>query len=116
MARNRPNAEAVALMEAQTAEREENANINEAIARTDSEVFTDAMGDEPLEDDAGTELEEMGDGLEGEELEEEDEEEQPEGEQKAVLDPKASEPAEEAESGEPEEVEGDGAGRTLLQR
>ena len=77
-------------MEAERADREENADINEAIARTDSEVFTDAMGDEPLDDEAGTELEDMGDGLEGEELEDEEEEApedeqqaQPEGEQEA---------------------------------
>ncbi len=31
-------------MEAERADREENADINEAIARTDSEVFTDAHG------------------------------------------------------------------------
>jgi hypothetical protein len=80
----RRNAQAAELMEAEQAERAENADINEAIARTDSEVFTDALGDEPLEDDAGTELEDMGDGLEGDELEEEEAEEpQPEGEQQA---------------------------------
>ena len=82
----KPNAEAAELLEAEKADREENANVNEAIARTDNEVFTDALGDEPLEDDAGTELEEMGDGLEGEELEVEAAapEGEPEGEQPPV--------------------------------
>ena len=100
----RPSAEAVELMQAQAAEREENADLNEAIARTDSEVFTDAMGDEPLEDDAGTELEDMGDGLEGEELEDQEQEEQaPEGKQQASPEGE-EEPAEEVEEEEGEET------------
>ena len=69
------------LLEAERAEREQNDDINEAIARTDSEVFTEAMGDEPIGDDVDTTLEDMGEGLEGDELE--SEEEQPAGEQQA---------------------------------
>jgi hypothetical protein len=100
----KPSAQAAALMEAERADREENADINEAIARTDSEVFTDAMGDEPLDDEAGTELEDMGEGLEGEELEEDEEEQQPEGEQQAQPEGEesAEQPGEQAED-EPEE-------------
>src|SRR5271166_5980791 len=97
----KPSAQATALLEAERADREENADVNEAIARTDSEVFTDALGDEPLDAEAGTELEEMGDGLEGEDLEEDEE---AEGEQQAA--PEGEESAEEGEEGE-EEAEGD---------
>lgn len=64
--------QAAAALEAERAERELNTDINEAIARTDSEVFTDALGDEPLSEDADTSLEEMGEGLEGEQLDEEE--------------------------------------------
>lgn len=101
----RRNAEAAALMEAERADREENANVNEAIARTDSEVFTDALGDEPLDDEAGTELEEMGDGLEGEELEEDEEEAEPEAEAQPEGEEEA--PEGEAEAEGEEAVEGD---------
>jgi hypothetical protein len=62
------------LEAAEKADRALNDDINEAIARTDAEVFSEAMGDEPIGEDADTELEEMGDGLEGDELEEEGEE------------------------------------------
>jgi hypothetical protein len=59
------------LLEAERVEREQNDDINEAIARTDSEVFTEALGDEPIGEDADTSLEDMGDGLEGEEIDDE---------------------------------------------
>src|SRR5271168_3678794 len=102
----KPSAQATTLLEAERADREENADVNEAIARTDSEVFTDAMGDEPLDDEAGTELEDMGDGLEGEDLEED---EDAEGEQQAA--PEGEESAEEGEQeAEGEEAEGDEQG------
>ena len=69
-------------------------------------MFTDALGDEPLDDEAGTELEEMGEGLEGEELEDEDE--TPEAEAEAA--PEGEEPAQEKPEAEPEEAEGEEAG------
>jgi hypothetical protein len=59
-----PNAEA--------AERELNADINSAIAATETEIFEEAMGDDPLDLDNDRSLEEMGDGLEGEHLDEGD--------------------------------------------
>jgi len=99
------NAEAAALMEAERADREENANVNEAIARTDSEVFTDALGDEPLDDEAGTELEEMGEGLEGEELEEDEAEAEPEVEAKPEGEEETPEGEAEAEGEEAAEDE-----------
>jgi hypothetical protein len=61
------------LLEAERAERELNDDVNEAIARTDSEVFTDALGDEPIGESEDTSLEDMGEGLEGDELEPEGE-------------------------------------------
>src|SRR5882757_9888462 len=59
--------------DAERAERELNADVNDAIARTDGEVFTDAMGDEPLGEDDDTSLEDMGEGLEGDQLDEDEE-------------------------------------------
>lgn len=54
------------------AERELQSDINSAIAGTESEVFTDAMGDDALDNDGDRSLEEMGDGLEGDELDEDE--------------------------------------------
>lgn len=46
--------------------------VNAAIADTENEIFTEAMGDEQLDNDGDNSLEEMGEGLEGDELDEED--------------------------------------------
>ena len=54
-------------------ERELNAEINAAMAGTEMEVWDDALGSEPLDNDGDRELEEQGDGLEGEQLDESDE-------------------------------------------
>jgi hypothetical protein len=71
-------------------EREFQHDVNQAVANTEGEIFEDALGDEPLENDGDTSLEEMGDGLEGDDLEDE------EG------------PDEEADEEEAEEAEGEG--------
>src|SRR6266576_4602535 len=49
-------------------EREFMQEVNAAVADTEREIFDDAMGDEPLDLDGDRELEEMGEGLEGEHL------------------------------------------------
>lgn len=56
-------------------EKELGRDINAAIAGTEDEIFTDAMGDDELDNDGDTDLEEMGEGLEGDHLDEEDAEE-----------------------------------------
>jgi hypothetical protein len=69
---------------AQAAEREErelNEAVNNAIVSTEGEVFADAMGSEALDRDSDTDLEEMGEGLEGDDLGEEAEGEAEEGEE-----------------------------------
>jgi hypothetical protein len=53
-------------------EREYALEVNQAVANTEEEIFGDALGDDPLENDGDTSLEEMGEGLEGDDLEEED--------------------------------------------
>jgi hypothetical protein len=65
------------------AEREQATAINDAIRETEKEIWDDSTGDEPLDNDADTTLEDMGEGLEGDDLDEEEETEegeQPEGE------------------------------------
>lgn len=57
-------------------EKELNQDINAAIAGTEDEIFTDAMGDDELDNDGNTDLEEMGEGLEGEHLDEGDDDEE----------------------------------------
>src|ERR1700722_2475734 len=79
-------------------EREFQLDVNQAVANTENEIFDDALGDEPLDNDGDTSLEEMGEGLEGDDLEEE---EGPDEETEEA------EPAEEgAEKGEETDEEG----------
>jgi len=61
-------ADAAALAAEQT-EREFQADINEAVAATEAEIFGEATGVEPADNDGDTSLEAMGQGLEGEVLE-----------------------------------------------
>ena len=82
-------------------EREFQLDVNAAVANTETEIFDDALGDEPLDNDGDTSLEEMGEGLEGDDLEEEGEEETEE-----EADEEGGE-EEEAEGDEAEEAEGD---------
>jgi hypothetical protein len=60
-------ANAAALAAEQT-EREFQADINEAVAATEAEIFGEATGAEPADNDGDTSLEAMGQGLEGEVL------------------------------------------------
>jgi hypothetical protein len=57
-------------------EREFALDVNQAVANTEAEIFGDALGDDELELDGDTSLEEMGEGLEGETLDEEGETEE----------------------------------------
>jgi hypothetical protein len=81
-------------------EQEYTRTINAAIANTEDEIFREASAETPLEHDGDTSLEEMGEGLEGEEIEEEGEE-----------GGEADDDSEEGEeAGEAEGEEGDGKG------
>lgn len=83
-------------------EREFQADVNQAVAETEGEIFSEALDDELPENDADTSLEEMGEGLEGEDLDEENEDADPDGhgEDDEEIDAKA-------EGDEPEEAEGE---------
>jgi hypothetical protein len=54
---------------AEQTEREFQAEINHAVAETEAEIFDEATGAQPLDNDGDTSLEAMGEGLEGEVLE-----------------------------------------------
>ena len=60
-----------AALAAEQTEREFQADINEAVAATEAEIFGEATGAEPADNDGDTLLEAMGQGLEGEVLESE---------------------------------------------
>jgi hypothetical protein len=60
--------DAVAAAAAMTDDRALNAEISQAIADTEQEVFDDALGEVPLENDGDHSLEAMGDGLEGDDV------------------------------------------------
>jgi hypothetical protein len=61
-----------AAQAAEQTEREFQTDLNHAVAETEAEIFDEATGSEPLENDADSSLEAMGDGLEGEVLDEAD--------------------------------------------
>jgi hypothetical protein len=88
----------------QRAEIEENLAINQAVADTEREVWDEALGSEPLDLDADTSLEDMGEGLEGEQLEAEGEE----GEQPGVPPGHTTQPPLEAQAEEGEEAAEEG--------
>jgi hypothetical protein len=99
------------------AEREQATAINDAIRETEKEIWNDSTGDEPLDNDADTSLEDMGEGLEGDDLEEEEAEEgeqeapegegeQAEGEEETPAEGEA-ETEQEAEAPAPDEPQGD---------
>jgi hypothetical protein len=112
-----------AIDESARAERELNAAVNHAIGETEDEIFRDAMGEEPLDNNGDTSLEEMGDAPEGDALEddtlehiddaEQDEQqvarEESEGDEQADARPQAlddaaqARPAEETPSDPPDE-------------
>jgi hypothetical protein len=95
---------------AEASEREYQSTLNAAVAATEDEIFNDAMGDDELDNDGDTSLEDMGDGLEGEvEAEGDDEaEEEAEGEDKeAAEDEEGEEAGTEEAAGEDEGEEGE---------
>jgi hypothetical protein len=75
-------------------EREFQLDVNQAVANTEDEIFTDAMDDKELDNDGDTSLEQMGEGLEGDDLEETETEEEGDAE------------SEESEEGDKETAEG----------
>jgi hypothetical protein len=79
----------------QHSEREISQDINAAIAGTEDEIFQEAMGEDELDNDGDTDLEEMGEGLEGEHLEDEDD-----AEEDAGPDPEEEDEEESDEEGE----------------
>jgi hypothetical protein len=79
--------------EGEVTEREYQATLNRAVEDTESEIFADALGEDELDNDADTSLEDMGEGLEGEVEDDAKEDAQGEGE------------GEEAEGGEGEEAD-----------
>jgi hypothetical protein len=103
MATRQPSAD-----KAETSEREYQTTLNAAVAATEDEIFTDALGGEELDNDGDTSLEDMGDGLEGEpeESDEAEEEAESEGQEAAKgEDGEEAETAEAAGDDEGEEVE-----------
>lgn len=87
----------------QRTEREFQLDVNQAVQNTEEEIFSDALGDEPLEEDGDSSLEEMGEGLEGDDLDEDEEEADEEDEEEEA------EEADEDEGEEPEAEEADEA-------
>lgn len=79
-------------------------DVNAAIAGTEGEIFTEAMGDDEQDNDGDRSLEEMGDGLEGDHLDDEDEAEEASDEEATE---EESEEASEEESEEEESEEAD---------
>jgi hypothetical protein len=104
MAVNRaPAAASSNSADGEVSEREYQATLNRAVEDTEAEIFADALGQDELDNDADTSLEDMGEGLEGEV--EDDAEEEAEGEGEPG-EPEAGEGEEaEAAEGEPDEGE-----------
>lgn len=85
----------------EVSEREFQATVNRAVEDTEQEIFSDALGEEELDNDGDTTLEDMGEGLEGEQTEGDlGDEEVEEGEEEESED-------EGEEDDEPEIAEGD---------
>jgi hypothetical protein len=93
------NTQAAALAADERTERDYQLDVNTAVANTELEIFADAMGDEELDNDGDTSLEEMDDGLEGN-TEAGDETESDEGDDQALE-------AAEGEEGDEPGAEGD---------
>jgi hypothetical protein len=85
----------------ETSEREYQATLNRAVEDTENEIFAEALGEDELDNDGDTTLEDMGEGLEGEV-----EETEPEGEDGAE---ESDGTEDEDGDGEPEAAEGDDA-------
>jgi hypothetical protein len=91
----------------QISEREFQATVNRAVEDTEQEIFAEALGDDELDNDGDTSLEDMGEGLEGEDTGEEGEE-GAEG-QEETLEAEGEEGEEQGE--QPEEPQRDQRGR-----
>jgi hypothetical protein len=86
-------------------EKELSRDINAAIAGTEDEIFTDAMGDDELDNDGDTSLEEMGEGLEGDHLDKDGEgDDEDAGDEEDAEDKDAEEEDEASEDDEENEV------------
>jgi hypothetical protein len=108
---------AAALAADERTEREYAADVNNAVAATEDEIFLDAMGEDDLTDDADTSLEEMGEGLEGDDLETDEPAEGEEGEETEAAEGEAGEEARGAEAGDQgDEDQGDQGQRRGEQR
>jgi hypothetical protein len=81
-------------------EKELQQDINAAIAGTEDEIFNDALGDPEDDNDGDTSLEDMGEGLEGDDLEDESDQGDEDEEQPEEVD-------EDEEEGNPEDTEAD---------
>lgn len=80
----------------------EDLGLANAIAETEQEIFSEANGTDPLDNDGDRSLEEMGDGLEGEQIDEPDEgteEDEAEGEEAEELQTQADDEGEPAQEG-----------------
>jgi hypothetical protein len=100
-------AQAAAAQEAAD-ERQEQKDINSALAATEDEIFNAAMGQEELENDGDRSLEDMGEGLEGEQLDEEDEDAEQEEQEDLIGDARTDTDVDEGEGEEGEEGEAEG--------
>lgn len=96
-------------------EREFQLDVNQAVANTEAEVFDAATGDEELENDGDTSLEEMGEGLEGDDLDEDEDEAEEETAEADKVDADAEED-EEADEEQDETVAADEAEEEEPQR
>lgn len=97
---------------AELSERDYQRDVNVAIANTEAEIMAEAIGDKPLDNDADTSLEEMGEGLEGETVEDDGETkdgEETEGDGEASEDDAETGETDEAGEAEAEGEEGDDA-------
>src|ERR1700730_3715763 len=97
MAPRQASAPAVAA-NAEVSEREYQTTLNAAVAPTEDEIFTDALGGDELDNDGDTSLEDMGDGLEGEAEESDEAEEDAEGESQEAAEGEDGEEAEAAQA------------------
>src|SRR3984893_1461754 len=105
MAPRQASAPAVAA-NAEVSEREYQTTLNAAVAATEDEIFTDALGGDELDNDGDTSLEDMGDGLEDEAEESDEAEEDDEGESQKAAEGEEGEEAEAAQAAGDDEGEG----------
>ena len=83
-------------------------DINRAIADTEDEIFREAMGDQELDNDGDTSLEQMGEGPGGDVIEDDEEAEGEEAGDEEALQAEGGEPEEEEPDDEHDEEQGEG--------